>query len=41
MGNMLPHSVGGTVVLLVVTTLNIAKPRGLTRYGWRRQKAEP
>jgi len=30
------HSVGGLVVLLVPLALNIYKPRGLTRYGWRR-----
>jgi MFS family permease len=33
----LPHSIGGTVVLLVVLVLNIYKPQGLTRYGWRKQ----
>jgi ABC-type molybdate transport system permease subunit len=33
----LPHSVGGTVVLFVVLVLNIYKPQGLTRYGWRKQ----
>ena len=33
----LPHSVGGTVVLLVILVLNIYKPPGLTRYGWRKQ----
>jgi ribose/xylose/arabinose/galactoside ABC-type transport system permease subunit len=32
------HSVGGLVVLLTVTTLSVFKPRGLTRYGWRRQQ---
>jgi hypothetical protein len=31
------HSIGGTVVLLTITVLNIYKPRGLTRYGWRKQ----
>lgn len=31
----LVHSVGGMVVLLVVLGLNVAKPRGMTRYGWR------
>jgi hypothetical protein len=31
------HAVGGLVVLLVVTFLNVYKPRGLTRYGWRRR----
>lgn len=34
----LVHSVGGLVVLLVPMTLNIYKPRGLTRYGWRRSQ---
>lgn len=37
MGNLLLHSIGGTVVLLVITVLNIVKPRGLTAYGWRKQ----
>ncbi|MDP9389932.1 MAG: DUF2269 domain-containing protein [Actinomycetota bacterium] len=36
----LPHSIGGLVVLVVVTMLSTYKPRGLTRYGWRRQHAE-
>lgn len=39
-GNLLLHSIGGTVVLLVITALNVYKPRGLTRYGWRKQQAE-
>ncbi len=30
-------AVGGIVVLLVVTTLSVYKPRGMTRYGWRKQ----
>lgn len=34
----LPHSVGGVVVLLTIAALSIFKPRGLTRYGWRRQQ---
>lgn len=34
------HSVGGLVVLLLVTILNVYKPRGLTRYGWRKQKEQ-
>lgn len=37
LGNLLLHSIGGLVVLLVITILNIVKPRGLTAYGWRRQ----
>ncbi|MBI4311484.1 MAG: DUF2269 domain-containing protein [Chloroflexi bacterium] len=36
----LPHSVGGLVVLLVITVLNMYKPRGLTPYGWRKQQEE-
>ena len=36
----LVHSVGGTVVLLIVLVLNIYKPRGLTRYGWRKQQEQ-
>jgi hypothetical protein len=36
LGGDLFHSVGGLVVLLIPLTLNIFKPRGMTRYGWRR-----
>ena len=36
LGSTLPHSVGGTVLLLIVLVLNVYKPRGLTRYGRRR-----
>jgi hypothetical protein len=36
----LAHSIGGLLVLGLVTVLSIYKPRGLTRYGWRRQQAE-
>jgi hypothetical protein len=35
---VLPHAVGGLVVLLLTTTLSIYKPRGLTRYGWRKEQ---
>lgn len=38
LGNTLLHSVGGTVVLLVILVLNVLKPRGLTRYGHRKQQ---
>jgi hypothetical protein len=38
--NTLLHSAGGTAVLLVVQTLNMYKPRGLTRYGWHKQQEE-
>jgi len=37
MGNTLVHSIGGTVVLLVILVLNMYKPRGMTPYGWRKQ----
>ena len=37
MPSTLAHSVGGTVVLLVILVLNVYKPQGLTRYGWRKQ----
>ena len=40
LGSTLVHSVGGMVILLVNMWLNIYKPRGLTRYGWRMQPAE-
>jgi hypothetical protein len=33
----LPHSLGGTVVLLVVLVLNVYKPSGMTRYGRHRE----
>jgi membrane-bound metal-dependent hydrolase YbcI (DUF457 family) len=33
----LVHSVGGTVVLLVILVLNVYKPQGVTRYGQRKQ----
>ena len=36
LGNTLVHSVGGTVVLLAILVLNVYKPRGMTRYGWRK-----
>ncbi len=40
LGSTLVHSVGGTVVLLAVLVLNVYKPPGLTRYGWRKQQEE-
>jgi hypothetical protein len=40
LGSTLVHSVGGTVVLLVILVLNVYKPRGMTRYGWRRQQED-
>lgn len=34
------HSIGGLVVLLIITILSVFKPRGLTRYGWRKQQEQ-
>jgi hypothetical protein len=28
------------VVLLVIQVLNVYKPRGMTRYGWRKQQEQ-
>jgi hypothetical protein len=36
----LAHSGGGTLVLLVILVLNVYKPQGMTRYGWRKQQKE-
>jgi uncharacterized membrane protein len=38
--NTLLHSVGGTALLLLITVLNVYKPRGLTPYGWRKQQEQ-
>ena len=35
--SILTHAAGGLLVLLVPLALSLYKPRGLTRYGWRRQ----
>jgi hypothetical protein len=40
LGSTLVHSIGGTVVLLVIQVLNVYKPPGLTPYGWRKQQEE-
>lgn len=34
------HAVGGLAVLLLVTVLNVVKPRGLTPYGRRKQEEQ-
>ena len=34
---VLPHAAGGLLLLLVAAVLSVYKPRGLTRYGWRRR----
>jgi hypothetical protein len=38
MGVDLVHPGVGLIVLLVIAVLNVYKPRGLTRYGWRKQQ---
>jgi hypothetical protein len=38
LGGDLFHSLGGLIVLTVPLVLNVTKPRGLTRYGWRAQR---
>lgn len=40
LGSTLVHSIGGLVVLLVIMWLNMYKPRGITKYGWRKQQEE-
>ena len=34
------HAGGGLLVLLATTTLSVYKPRGLTPYGWRKQREQ-
>jgi hypothetical protein len=31
------HAAGGLLVLVVIQVLGVYKPRGMTRYGWRKQ----
>ncbi len=40
LGGDLFHAGGGLLVLLVITVLNVYKPRGMTRYGRRKQQEE-
>ena len=40
LGGDLFHSGLGLAVLIVVTVLNVYKPRGVTPYGWRKQQEE-
>jgi len=40
LGGDLLHPGVGLVVLLVITVLNVYKPRGMTSYGWRKQREE-
>lgn len=39
LGGDLFHPTIGLIVLLAVLVLNVYKPAGMTRYGWRRQQA--
>jgi len=40
LGGDLLHPGLGLVVLLVIQVLNVYKPQGMTRYGWRKQQQE-
>ncbi len=35
------HAIGGLFILLLLVALSIFKPRGMTRYGWRKQHEQP
>lgn len=39
LNSTLVHSIGGMLVLAAVLVLNVYKPRGMTRYGWRKRRA--
>lgn len=39
-GGDLLHPALGLVVLLVIQVLNVYKPRGMTRYGWRKEQEQ-
>lgn len=39
-GSILAHAVGGLLVLVWAAALGTYKPRGLTRFGWRKQQEE-
>ena len=36
----LPHSIGGLLMLLLAMILSVYKPKGVTRYGWRKQQEQ-
>lgn len=38
MGSDIMHAVVGLVLLIGILVLNIYKPRGLTKYGWRKEQ---
>lgn len=37
-GESVAHASGALLFLLVATVLSVYKPRGMTRYGWRKQR---
>jgi hypothetical protein len=39
-GESVAHSSGALLFLLVATVLSVYKPRGMTRYGWRKQREQ-
>ncbi|TQL68894.1 hypothetical protein FB381_2794 [Nocardioides albertanoniae] len=39
MGSDIAHAVIGLVMLIGILVLNLYKPRGLTKYGWRKEQA--
>jgi len=38
--SLVTHAAGGLLVLLAAAALSVYKPRGMTRYGWRKQYGE-
>lgn len=40
LSSTLPHSIGGLIILTITVILSVFKPRGLTRYGWRKQRRQ-
>lgn len=41
LGSDIPHALIGGALLVGILVLNLLKPKGLTRYGWRRLNAPP
>ena len=39
-GESVAHASGALLFLIVATVLSVYKPRGLTRYGWRKQREQ-
>lgn len=40
MGAGLNHAIGALVVLFLIIILSVYKPRGITKYGWRKQRKQ-